>query len=117
MRAYLDKCSITDLTTDQCLFRAIAKGKGYEKLRSTNKALSYTRAREILLTALREIEVDTKLFRTHSLRSGGATDAANAGIPDRLFKKHGRWRSENAKDGYVKDNVQQLLIVSRSLGL
>ena len=38
----------------------------------------------------------------HSLRAGGATSAANVGIPDRLFKRHGRWASENAKDGYVK---------------
>ena len=61
--------------------------------------------------------MDTKLFDNHSLRSGGATDVANAGVPDRLFIKHDRWRSESAKDGYVKDDTQQLLTVSRSLGL
>ena len=83
----------------------------------TKKPLSYTRVREILLEALKNIGLDPKLFGTHSLRSGGATDAANAGVPDRLFKKHGRWRSEGAKDGYVKDNVRQLLRVSQSLGL
>ena len=27
-------------------------------------------------------------FGLHSLRSGGATTAANAGVPNRLFKKH-----------------------------
>ena len=48
----------------------------------------------------------------HSLRSGGATAAANAGVLDRLFKRHGRWRSESAKDGYVKDSVSSLLSVS-----
>jgi len=53
----------------------------------------------------------------YSLRSGGATAAANAGVPDRLFKRHGRWRSESAKDGYVKDSVSSLLSVSRRLGL
>ena len=117
VQEYFAKCAITDLTSDQYLFRAIAKGKGYEKLQNTNKPLSYTRVREILLAGLKEIGVDTKLFGTHSLRSGGATEAANAGIPDRLFKKHGRWRSESAKDGYVKDDIQQLLTVSMSLGL
>jgi len=40
-----------------------------------------------------------------------------AGVPDRLFKKHGHWRSENAKDGYVEDSLEQWLSVSRSLGL
>jgi hypothetical protein len=49
---------------------------------------------------------DIKKFGLHSLRSGGATTCANLGISDRLFKKHGRWSSETAKDGYVKDSLQ-----------
>jgi hypothetical protein len=49
----------------------------------------------------------------HSLRSGGATAACNFGVPDRLFKRHGRWRSGNAKDGYVKDSFNDLLFVSK----
>ena len=43
------------------------------------------------------------------------TAAANAGVSDRLFKRHGRWKSETAKDGYVKDNLDSLLLVSQSL--
>ena len=27
------------------------------------------------------------------------------GVPDRLFKRHGRWRSDLAKDGYVGEQV------------
>ena len=106
---YLDKCDITDPCSEEYLFRAIAKGNSYKKLRKNNKALSYTRAREIPLAALKEIGLDTTLFGTQGLRSGGATEAANAGVPDRLFKKRGRSRSDSAKDGYVKDNIQQLL--------
>ena len=49
--------------------------------------------------------------------SRGATAAANAKVPDRIFKRHGRWRSENAKDGYVKDSMESRLEVSRSIGL
>ena len=56
-------------------------------------------------------------FGLHSLRAGGATAAANAGVPDHLFKHHGRWKSENAKDGYVKDDAASRLGVSKSLGL
>ena len=48
----------------------------------------------------------------HSLRIGGATKAANAGIKDRLFKRHGRWRSEQAKDGYVNDSISERLEVN-----
>ena len=58
---------------------------------------------------------DVSEISLHSLRSGGAFAAANAGIPDRLFKRHGRWASKNAKDCYVKDNLDSLLSVSRSL--
>jgi hypothetical protein len=52
-------------------------------------------------------------FGVHPLRSGGATAAANLDIPDRLFKAHGRWRSELAKDGYVEDNIEKVLSVSK----
>ena len=53
----------------------------------------------------------------HSLRAGGATAAANAGVSDRLFKRHGRWWSENAKDGYVEDTLEKRLSVSCQMGL
>ena len=53
----------------------------------------------------------------YSLRAGGASAAANAGVKDRLFKHHGHWWSETAKDGYVKDSLQSRLSVSKSIGL
>ena len=42
---------------------------------------------------------------------------ANAKVPDCLFKRHGRWKSEIAKDGYVKDSLDSRLEVSKNLGL
>ena len=39
---------------------------------------------------------DVSKIAVHSLRSGGATAAANAGVKDRMFKRHGRWVSENS---------------------
>ena len=47
----------------------------------------------------------------------GATSVAKAGIADRLFKRHGRWASENAKDGYVKAIFNSRLSVTKSLGI
>ena len=32
-----------------------------------------------------------------------------------IDKRHGRWRSENAKDGHIKDDLKALLSVSLSL--
>ena len=53
----------------------------------------------------------------HSLRSGGASAAGNAGVSDRLFKRHGGWKTDTAKDGYAKDSLADLLLVSRALKL
>ena len=73
--------------------------------------------RELFLGKLAELGYDPKQYGLHSLRAGGATAAANAGVPDRLFKRHGRWRSETAKDGYVQDATASRMAVSKSLGL
>jgi hypothetical protein len=70
--------------------------------------LSYTRAREIVRSALATLGVNNRKFGLHSFRSGGATAACKFGISDRLFKIHGRWKSENAKDGYVCEDLQFL---------
>lgn len=61
--------------------------------------------------------LDPTFYGTHSGRRGGATGAAANDVPDRLFKGHGRWRSERAKDGYVKEKLQAKLSVTRNLGL
>ena len=90
--------------------------KSGEKLKKKG-GLSYTRMREIVLEKLSELGLDRKLFGLHSLRSGGASAAASAGVPDRHFKHHGRWRSENAKDGYIKDSLESRLSVSQRIGV
>ncbi|XP_068690339.1 uncharacterized protein [Montipora foliosa] len=50
-------------------------------------------------------------------KAGGASAAADAQVSDRLFKRHGRWKSDKAKDDYIKDNILSLLSVSLSLGI
>ena len=98
------------------LFRGIVHTKKGERLRVSG-GLSYTRLRELLLAKFEQLGCDKGCFSPHSLRAGGASAAANGGIPDRMFKRHGRWASESAKDGYVKDALEDRLEVSRSLGL
>lgn len=98
------------------LFRGVVHSKNGVRLRASG-SLSYTRMRELLLGKLSQLGFDAKQFGLHSLRAGGATAAANAGVADRLFKRHGRWRSESAKDGYVKDSIPSLMSVSKSLDL
>ena len=47
----------------------------------------------------------------------GTITATNAGISDRLFKQHGRWKSDQTKNGYILDNLNSLLSVSKSFCL
>ena len=79
--------------------------------------LSYSRAREIVLCAFEAIGLYRRDYGLHSLRAGGASATANAQVSDRLFKRHGRWKSDKAKDGYIKDNILSLLSVSLALGI
>ena len=89
---YLSLADIQSNSTD-FIFRPLCfcKTSGSYKLRSGK--LSYTTAREILLSALEKLGLNKKLFGLHSLRSGGATAAATAHVEDRLLKKHGRWKT------------------------
>ena len=99
------------------VFRNLVYHKSTLSYSLGSRPISYTRARELLLNSLVELGFPKSSYGLDSLRSGGASAAANAGISDRLFKRHGRWKSDRAKDGYVKDNINSLLSVSRSLGL
>ena len=38
-----------------------------------------------------------------------ASAAANAGISDRLFQRHGKWKYVCAKDDYVADKLSPIL--------
>ena len=105
-----------DPASEQFLFRGITNTKKGEKLRPSG-GLSYSTLRELFKKKLSELGYPSEEFGLHSLRAGGASAAANAGVPDRLFKKHGRWRSENSKDGYIEDSLDSRLSVSRQLGL
>ena len=78
------------------LFKGIMHTSSGECLRK-GCGLSYSMLRELLLKKISSPGMDPKVFGMHSLRADGATTAANAGVPDRLFKWHGRWKSESAK--------------------
>ena len=115
LQRYMEAAQLEPQSTGR-LFRGITVTKAGEKLRKVG-SLSYTSLRELLLKKLGELGYDKSQFSPHSLRAGGATCAANAGVQDRLFKRHGRWLSDTAKDGYVKDSKDNMLSVTRKLGL
>ena len=98
------------------------KTKKSYKLASNNKPIGYSTVRDHLRKTLRGFVPDPQVYGTHSFRpggggGGGASAVANSGVPDRVFQRHGRWKSATAKDGYVEDSTDVKLSVSKSLGL
>ena len=87
---YMETAKIAN--DDEFLFRAVTwwRSKSRYTLKAANKPISYTTAREDALDLVRRVGLDPKDFGLHSARSGGATSAANNGVPDRLFKRHGQ---------------------------
>ena len=99
------------------VFNPLTKSKLGHKFVSTNKPISYSTVREYFKSSFKDIVPDIAAFSTHSLRAGGASAAANAGVADRLFQRHGRWKSVSAKNGYIDHNLESRLLVSQRLGI
>ena len=59
------------------MFKPISKGNGFWKLVPPDKPISYSCIRKGFRRDLKNIGVDPSKFGLHSLRSGGATSAAN----------------------------------------
>ena len=88
---------------------------GHNPIGSYKMSDSYVRKHFKNLVSLHLPEAEN--ISPHSLRSGGASAAAENGVPDRMISKHGRWKSEGARNGYIKDSLCNRLSVSKNLGL
>ena len=110
------QCMSMSPSDQRFLFRSIQNTKNGERLRDSGK-ISYSSLRDLFRKKLADLGFSPEEFGLHRLRFGGATVAANVKVPDRLFTRHGYWKSENAKDGYFLDDVKSRLEVSRSLRL
>ena len=111
------KLSGDSLNSTQFVFRSLYKRKDGRYALRDGSNLSYSRARELFINKFRAIGLDMRLYDLHSLRIGGATAAANNDLPDRVIKKHGRWKSENAKYIYCREDIQHQLLVTLNIGL
>ncbi|KAL5013264.1 hypothetical protein ScPMuIL_007534 [Solemya velum] len=118
VRMYLRYLSLSGIDTksDHFPFKPIFRSKGIAKLIYKNKPLSYSAARENFLKRLREVVPNLNLG-THSLRSGGATEAAKSDVNERCIKRHGRWKTDFVKDGYISDTFDKRMSVSQKLGI
>ena len=107
-----------NLKSDHFLFKAVYRSNKTCALIHKNKKLSYTAARASMVTKLKMVGGSAN-FGLHSMRSGGATQVANASssVNNRCLKRHGRWKSDSSKDCYVSDSVEKRLEVSQWLGI
>jgi len=114
-------CLVTMLERYMCVAKIPAESKlflfrpnvgGQTPRHRDSSKLSHSRLTELLREKLTLLGYPAVEFSLHSLRAGGATAAADAGVPDHIFKRHGRWKSEIAKD-----SLEKRLSVSKGLGL
>ena len=114
---YIQSTSLDKNPENFLICRLARTKKGHNAI--GNQGLSYSRIREnfketagIVLEDMGETQVCL-----HSLRSGGASAAADNGVSDRLIGKHGRWASTKSRDTYIKDSKKSWLTVTKKLGL
>ena len=116
-KRYLSHLESCPVEPSHYVFRALSKTRSGHTLVSANKPISYSSVRDYFKSTFKDIVPNIALFSTHSLRAGGASAAANAGVADSLFQRHGRWKSVSAKNGYVEDSLESRLLVSKNLGI
>ena len=103
-----------NISSSQYIFRAISKGKK-SRLRRKNNPISYTTICQNLLKFITAVGLNWKDYGLHSFWAVGASLAANKKATDRLFKCHGWWKSDRAKDSYIEDDLKMLLPVLKNL--
>ena len=69
-------------------FVCYRKQKNGESLRQSGH-ISYSCFKELFTKKMTELGFEAAEFGLHSLRAGGATAVASAGVPDQLFNPHG----------------------------
>ena len=111
------------LHSGEYIFRAIDLLKGTTKP-AINKPASYSRC--MSRGNIRDFEKgrseDLKIQCTHTIRSKAATAMAQAKTDNpaessRLLRLQGGWRSDNAKDLYIKDSIANRLSLTKSLNI
>lgn len=101
LRRYTDAAN-ANTEPNSPIFRSLRFFRSSNHFKLYGTRLSYTRCRKLFKECLHELGYDEKKYGLHSLRSGGATAAANNGsVAERLLKIHGRWKTDCSK-GYVR---------------
>ena len=84
------------------IYFAIGARTGLPDFSST---LSYHSNLHTLKNWARHEGLQAEDIGTHRLRRGINSDWALLGIPDRLRREHGRWKSDRVADRYIDDSI------------
>lgn len=74
---------------------------------SDGSPLTYYQFNKVLKRALAFLNIDTSVFKSHSLRICAATHMYLQGIPENIIKSKGRWRSDAFKSYIRPQSVYQ----------
>ena len=74
---------------------------------ATGKRLTQLRFRYLLRRQIQRAGLNPQSFNTHSFRIGAATSAAQAGVPAKVIKRLGRWRSR-AYRSYIRPTTSMI---------
>lgn len=96
--------------------RRIIKSKSCERFHAT-KGVSYTTIRGEFRKFLAPFVNNVNQFGTHSIKSGAASNSGCRNIDGDILDKHAGWRCAASKKRYIKYTEEQLLSVSKSLGI
>ena len=120
---YNELCNIVpriEANSNLPLFRPLVFHRSNTSYTLRDGKISYTSCREILRGTSKQLGFNPDDYGLHSLRSGGITSVVRNScnsISERLFKLHGRWRTDTAKDMYVEESLDNRLLVTKYLGL
>ena len=113
---YFSAASI-DHNSSAYIFRTLQPHRKDSSHTLDPRRLSYTRCRELVKESLLAIGINSVSYSTQSLQSGGATFIANnlskLGSSDRLLMLHGHWKSESAKNTYIKHSLDSRLQLTK----
>jgi hypothetical protein len=92
--------SLNNLANFPIMFKSL---KGSENENEIPK-ITYNEFLKELKTACTAIGLNSAFFATHSLRRGSVSDQFAIGVPDKVIKYSGRWKS-NAFEAYIDHTV------------
>ena len=98
------------------LIRRIVKGKGKEYFHAT-QGISKSWIRQEFKKYLSPLVEDIKAFSMHSIKSGAASNPGCRNISNDLLDRHAGWRCQSSKYRYIQYSTNDLLKVTKALGI